>query len=223
MSVTPATATRSELLALRRRAAFAEQGRDLLRDKRMALVREFRGVQAELLALGEELRRQASAARRALEQGVADQGPWHVESASLDTASGIEVTLSSRAVAGVVVVDLTHGPVGRDVEDRGYALPTTSAAVDAIAAAHERELELLLDLCAVELNVRRLAVEIDRTTRQVNALDSVVVPQLRAQARAVALVLDEREREEHSRLKRARDRRRTTPDRSTDRGAEEPS
>ena len=65
-------------------------------------------------------------------------------------------------------------------------------------------MELLLDLAALELSVRRLAEEIARTTRQVNGLEHVVLPRLRSDARRIALVLDEREREETARLKRAR-------------------
>ncbi|MBL8931646.1 MAG: V-type ATP synthase subunit D [Kineosporiaceae bacterium] len=205
----PVAATRTGLLDLRRNASFAEQGRDLLRDKRSALIREFGRVQTELLGRIEDLRRQAARARAAHDAAVITHGPEHVLSASLHTATGIPVTLVQRAVAGVVVVDLDHEPIERRATERGYALLTTSAAVDEVATTHERELELLLQVCAVELTVRRLAAEIDRTTRQVNALDAVVIPGLRAQARQVAVVLEEREREELARLKRARDRRRS--------------
>lgn len=206
--VATVNATRTGLLDLRRNVAFAEQGRDLLRDKRSALVREFGRVQAELLGRIEDLRRQAARARAAHDAAVVVHGPQHVLSASLHTGTGIPVTLTGRTVAGVTVVDLEHEPVERAVTDRGYAAVTTSAAVDEVATAYERELQLLLQVCAVELTVRRLAAEIDRTTRQVNALDTIVIPRLRAQARAIAVVLEEREREELARLKRARSRRR---------------
>jgi V/A-type H+/Na+-transporting ATPase subunit D len=211
------TATRTGLLAVRRNVAFAEQGRDLLRDKRTALVREFGTVRTELLGMLETLRRQGAVARATWEAAIAAHGVEHVVSASLHTGTGVPVELNTRVVAGVTVVDLDHPPVERSPTDRGYALETTSAAVDAVATAHEREVELLLRVCAVELTVRRLAREIDRTTRQVNALDSVLIPRLQDQARRIVLVLDEREREERARLKRARDRRRPTESQRTTR------
>jgi V/A-type H+-transporting ATPase subunit D len=200
------TATRTGLLSLRRNVAFAVQGRDLLRDKRSVLVREFARTRAELLQHLEQLRRQAARARAATDAAVLSHGPEHVLSASLHTGTGIPVTLRQRRVAGVTVVELEHEAVERDSTERGYAPVTTSAAVDDVATAHERELGLLLQVCAVELTVRRLAHEIDRTTRQVNALETVVIPRLRAQARQIAVALDEREREELTRLKRARNR-----------------
>jgi V/A-type H+-transporting ATPase subunit D len=105
------------------------------------------------------------------------------------------------------VFDLRHDPVRRTAGTRGSAPVLVSPHVDAVAQAYEEQLEWLLDLCAVELSVRRLATEIARTTTQVNALDNIVLPQLHDEARRIALTLDEREREEHARLRRARARR----------------
>ena len=110
-------------------------------------------------------------------------------------------------MAGVHVFDLRHDPVRRNPATRGWAPSLVSAHLDTVAFAYEEQLEWLLDLCAVELSVRRLAMEIERTTKQVNALDNIVLPQLHDEARRIALTLDEREREEHARLKRARNRR----------------
>ena len=203
----PLVATRSELLARRSRAAFAEQGRDLLRDKRSALVREFQRHEAELLGGLEHLRTLAVEARRRLDDAVAACGAGPVRSAALAAATGIGADLRPRTVAGVQVFDLDHGPVRRSPGTRGWAPALTPARLDAVAAAYEEELAWLLDLCAVELSVRRLAREIARTTKQVNALENIVIPRLHEEARRISLTLDEREREEHARLRRARSRR----------------
>ena len=73
-------ATRTELLDRRRRALFVAEGRDLLKDKRTALVREFRQHQAELLDGLDELRELASRARRRLEEAIVVCGPEPLES-----------------------------------------------------------------------------------------------------------------------------------------------
>lgn len=202
-------ATRSELLDRRRRAVFVAQGRDLLKDKRTALVREFRQHQTELLNGLEQLRNLAVEARQRLDDATAVCGPEPLASGALAATTGIGVDLRSRTVAGVQVFDLRHDPVRRNAGARGWAPAVASAHLDTVALAFEEQLEWLLDLCAVELSVRRLATEIARTTQQVNALDNIVLPQLRDEARRIALTLDEREREEHARLRRARARRAT--------------
>ncbi|MEU4607330.1 V-type ATP synthase subunit D [Kribbella sp. NPDC023972] len=199
-------ATRSELLDRRRRAVFVAQGRDLLKDKRTALVREFRHHRTELLDGLEQLRNLAVQARQLLDQATAVCGPEALASGALAAATGIGSHLQSRTVAGIQVFELRHDPVRRNPATRGWAPSLVSAHLDAVAAAYEDQLEWLLDLCAVELSVRRLATEIAQTTKQVNALDNIVLPKLHDEARRITLTLDEREREEHARLRRARTR-----------------
>jgi V/A-type H+-transporting ATPase subunit D len=63
---------------------------------------------------------------------------------------------------------------------------------------------MLLDVAASELSLRRLALEISRTTRRVNALEHVVVPRLEQERDAISIVLAERELEDRIRLRRAR-------------------
>jgi V/A-type H+/Na+-transporting ATPase subunit D len=200
-------ATRTELIDRRRRAVVVAEGRDLLKDKRAALVREFRQHQVDLLNGLEELGMLAAEARRRLDDATAVCGPEQLASGALVAATGIGAELRTRAVAGVRVVDLHHDPVVRDPASRGWAPALASAHLDSVARAYEELLQRLLDLCAVELSVRRLAAEIARTTKQVNALESVVLPRLRDESRWIALTLDEREREEHARLRRALARR----------------
>jgi V/A-type H+/Na+-transporting ATPase subunit D len=209
-------ATRSELLQSRRRAVFVAQGRDLLKDKRTALVREFRHHEVELLSGLERLRDLAAEARRSLDRAVAVCGPEPLASGAMVAGTGISAQLQSRTVAGVRVFDLRHERVRRSPGTRGWAPALASTHLDAVAVAYEEQLEWLLDLCAVELSVRRLAGEIARTTKQVNGLENIVLPRLHQEARRIALTLDEREREEHARLRRARTRR-TTRDASRDR------
>ena len=67
-------------------------------------------------------------------------------------------------------------------------------------------LDKLLELAVLELSVRRLADEIARTTRRMNALEHVVVPRLEAERARIALVLEEREMEDRVRLRRMRSR-----------------
>lgn len=68
-------ATRTELLDRRRRAVLVDEGRDLLQDKRTALVREFREHQAEPLEGWEEMRKLAVRAHLRLEEAIVVCGP----------------------------------------------------------------------------------------------------------------------------------------------------
>lgn len=207
------TATRSELLAHRSRLELARRGRDLLEDKRDQLMKEFRKV-ADLVLSGEgALERAAAAARVALAVAESFDGPDAVRSASTVRSPGIVVDARPVYIMGVRIADIDYPPVRRSAVDRGYGLTGSSARIDRAAELFEAELELALELAARELRLRRLVEEIGATTRRVNALENIVIPQLEGETVRIESILDERERQDRFRLKRAKAQRRRRAER----------
>lgn len=206
-----AAATRSEFLAQRAELDLARRGRDLLEDKRDELLDEFRKIADLVLAGEDEAERSAAAARHALAVAEAFDGPELVAAAAVGGRSSIPLSTRAVSIMGVRIVDIESGPLGRPRTGRGYTIEATTPRVDEAAARFEAELEVVLDLAARELRLRRLVDEIAKTTRRLNALDHVVVPELEAETRRIRAVLDERERQDRFRLARAtsrKDRRR---------------
>lgn len=211
--MTVLTATRTELLRRRSAIAFAAQGRDLLVDKRMALVRELHRFDADVSTQREAAAVLAREARALLDESAAEEGPAEVAAVASGAATGVVAEREDRLVVGVRVVTVQVNDVRRTAEERGAAPALVAPSVEAAAEAYERYLEHVLRFVALEATVRRLTDEVARTTRQINALENVVIPSLQEEAARIAAVLEEREREEHSRLKRARERRRVPQDR----------
>jgi V/A-type H+-transporting ATPase subunit D len=197
-------ATRSELLARRARIRLAVQGGELLKERRGALIKEFDRLGTSVLESIELLDREIAGAGQLLGVAIADDGREPLDSAAFAAEDGIEVTIHTRSVAGVHIVEIAKGEVERARTGRGYSLVATSARIDAVAERFELVLARLLDVAALELSVRRLADEIARTTRRMNALEHVVVPRLEAEQARISLVLEERELEDRVRLRRVR-------------------
>jgi V/A-type H+-transporting ATPase subunit D len=198
------SATRSELLARRARIGLAAQGRDLLKERRSALVHEFHRLGASALESMSALDRDAGEAGLLLGIAVAAGGPEPVDSAAFAAQGEIEVDVRTRSVAGVPITEIEKGTVERVRTGRGYSLTAASTRIDAVAERFETVLDRLLDVAALELSVRRLADEISRTTRRMNALEHVVLPGLEAERAHIELVLEEREMEDRVRLRRMR-------------------
>lgn len=197
-------ATRTELLARQAQLQLAGQGRDLLKDKRAALVREFDELRHDVLARMDELDQLASRSRDALLAAVAADGTAAVVTAAGVSRRELEVTTTARTVGGVVLVEVTADEVPRPRTDRGPSLAGTSAAVDHAASAFEAQLDLVLTVAADELRLRRLAEEIESTTRRVNALEHAVIPRVDAERAAIATTLGDRDRDDLARLAAAR-------------------
>jgi V/A-type H+/Na+-transporting ATPase subunit D len=200
--MTTVTATRSELLARRNREGIARRGHSLLTQKRAALIGELRRIGLEVGGKRAELERAAAAARHALGQAVVTDGPQAVASAAVAASRPVLAEVSSHSVAGVPVIGLDADRVARARGERGYALLTSTATIDLVAESFEAELDALFELVAAELNLRRLAAEVARVTRQVNGLKQVVIPRLAAEQRQIAATLEQRALEDRIRIMR---------------------
>lgn len=179
--------TRSNLIRHRRRLERVRKGIDLLTRKRQALVADLFRVATPAIEARSRVEECAAAA------GIDAMG-WPARQVEV----GMTVT-ESWGVASGAVQRLT--PIRRTVEGRGQAPPLTGPAAAAAAGAFEQMVELLLDAASTELLLRRLAEALRRTSRQVNTLENRVAPGLSGEIHRVRALLEEREREDHTRLK----------------------
>ena len=84
-----------------------------------------------------------------------------------------------------------------------YSFHGSSGAMDAAYAKFRRVMVLLAQLAEIETSVYRLAVQIRKTHRRVNALEKVVIPKDMAEIRFITDVLEESDREDFTRMKLA--------------------
>jgi V/A-type H+-transporting ATPase subunit D len=101
---------------------------------------------------------------------------------------------------GVKVPHIEQKRVSRSILERGYSIVGTSTTIDETASAFEAEVDAIIALAESELRFSRLAAEIRRTSRRLNALDHLLIP-TRKLIDFIQMSLDERERADHFRLK----------------------
>ncbi len=193
--------TRMELLAVKGQITLAEQGRDLLKEKRNALMKEFMKIAETVMRGSDELEQSAADARRALARAEALDGPEAVHSAAFAAQGELTLSVEGAFVMGVPVPIIEKKSASRAVIDRGYSLSGTSARIDETAERFEQEVDLLIEIAASELRLRRLAEEIRKTSRRVNALENILIPRLHSRKSYIEMVLEERAREDLFRLK----------------------
>ncbi|MDI6871016.1 MAG: V-type ATP synthase subunit D [Bacillota bacterium] len=197
-------ATRTELLARKNQITLAEQGRDLLKEKRDALVIEFMAIMDRVLEGSRQLQIAAENARQALALANAVDGTVTIRSAAMAARSRLEIEMSGTYVMGVPCPTIERRSVHRTALTRGYSITGVSSRVDEAAEAFEDELEVIIRLAGIETKLRRLGTEIQKTRRRVNALENVILPDLRQQVDYIEMVLEERAREDLFRLKKVK-------------------
>lgn len=195
------SATRMELLAHRAQIGLAKLGLELLEQKRTALMKEFMRIADTVMEHSDVLQQAAADARRSLARAEAIAGSEVVKSASMASRTDLPLEVTTVNVMGVKVPHIEQKRVSRPVLGRGYSIVGTSITVDEAAAAFEAEVDAIIQLAESELRLTRLAGEIQRTSRRLNALDHLLIPAVEAECDYIQMTLDERERSDHFRLK----------------------
>ena len=195
---------RMELLQLRKRVVLAERGHRLLKEKRDALISEFLSIAGSVRNVRREAESQLAEAYEDLLAAQAIMGTGAVKEISWNTDQDLQVELRSRNIMGVTVPIIDIDNVQRTVVRRGYGLADTSSRLDDACSKMERALEMVVKLAEVEETVRKLALEVEKTKRRVNALEYIVMPKLTVTVKYIRMRLDEIERESFTRLKKIR-------------------
>lgn len=194
--------TRMELTRLKRRLATATRGHKLLKDKRDEMMRRFVTLIRENARLRAELEEQISAAlgEFALCRGLMDAPA--LEEALMYPARTVELSVGRQNIMSVNVPTYS---VQASQPLLSYGLAQTSAQLDGAIAGLAELLPRLMQLAQIEKTCNMLADEIEKTRRRVNALEYVMIPDLRETIRFITMKLDENERGSLTRLMKVKD------------------
>jgi len=200
MTFSPMSASRSNLLLAQQRLDLARQGHDLLQRKRDVLIVEILRLIDDAASAEEEAKTRFATAYQALRLARATMGSERVRRAALVRDQSPDLRITPHSVMGVVVpsVRCTLPP-----SRLAYGLGDTSVLLDEARLAWAHALALVATLAERVTTLWRLASELQRTQRRVNALENVFIPAYEETVRRIEETLEEKEREELFRLRRA--------------------
>lgn len=192
--------TRMELLTIKKKRVLAEKGHKLLGDKRDALVIQFFDVIRKRERLRTEVMGAFDNAKDELEESMAIMGYDTVKAYSRGIQSFPDPTISHLNIMGVKVPVVRQG--AGEEKEAPWAPGTTPYSLNEATRKYEKALSILLLLAEAEGAMERLAVEIEKTKRRVNALEHIFIPRLKNTEKYINMQLQEREREDFFRRKR---------------------
>ena len=195
--------TKSSLLSLKKQLLFAEEGYDLLEQKRQILIFELmsrlnRARDAETRIAGA-----FKGAFAALREATLDIGSSALDCAALGVSLDHQVTLGDQHLMGMKIPRVT---LRAEPPSAQFGVSGTSANADLAMCRFIEALPLLAELAELENAVLRLARELRKTQRRCNALSKIFIPDYRETIGYIAGALEERERESFIILKMIRDR-----------------
>jgi V/A-type H+/Na+-transporting ATPase subunit D len=184
--------TKTNLLRMGQELKFARLGYELLDQKRNILVIELLNLVDQTVAHQEKMEKTLQEAFRTFEEAVLRTGKLRVVNLSSTINMESDIRIGQRRVMGVVlpVVQTTfteHPPY--------YSLMGTSFWIDNAVKGFRDALELMGRLAELRISLMRLAQEVKKTIRKVNALEKIAIPDLRETVAYIQSRLEENERD----------------------------
>lgn len=188
--------TKNNLINTKKSLRLARVGYDLMDKKRNILVREIMRLMDDAKSIQSEIFEKYKEAYSALQLATVTMGVCDDISRSVPIDDSLTVT--SRSVNGVEL------PVAQlDNHERRiyYGLVGTTKELDDAYMKFNEVKELTVKLSQTESSVVRLADAIKKTQKRTNALGNIMIPQFESTVKFISNALDEKEREDFSRLK----------------------
>ncbi len=188
--------TKGNLIATKKSLALSTLGFELLDRKRNILVREMMQLIDKANTIGEEIDNAYNEAYRSLQFANLDMGIVDNDAQAIPIYNGMEIR--ARSVMGVEIPNIALAPVKLEPH---YGLYHTSSQLDDAYGSFTNLLHLTATLAEVENSVYRLAMAIKKTQRRANSLKNIIIPRFEGTVKYISDYLEEKEREEFSRMK----------------------
>lgn len=195
--------TRTNLLRIKGDLDYAQEGYQLLEQKREILVMELKRFTARAVEVQRRVDEELAKAYSALKEAQAASGISGVNSAARAVNVEASVMLRERRIMGVAIPS-----VRLNIKDSAlsYGPSQTSVWTDEAALRFKNALTAIAALSESRVAVIRLAREIQKTIRRVNALEKLFIPDYEETLKYVQDCLDEADREAFFNLKLVKDR-----------------
>ncbi|MDR0777903.1 MAG: V-type ATP synthase subunit D [Methanomassiliicoccaceae archaeon] len=195
------TPTRSALMEVKKKIKLSKSGYKIMKMKRDGLIIEFFEVLDKAKKMRGSVLSDYDAAMGRIAIARAVEGAIAVKSAAYALKADPQVKLGSKSIMGMMVPKVECEIIHTPMTQRGYGVISTSVYIEEAAQSFEKLLDTLVRAAEVELTMKKLLDEIEKTKRRVNALEFKVIPELEEAEAFVEFRLQEMERENTIRLK----------------------
>ncbi len=184
--------TKSNLLVVKEQLSVAKDGYELLEQKREILVMELMRMVEQVKLLEQKIDERIKTAYPALKSMLLSVGGDNVERLSHAVKYDFSITEKNVSAGGMSFSSISVDLPKRDLF---YSFMDSFADSDKVMVEFFELLTLLTEMASIRTIVWRLAKEVKKTQRRVNALEKMVIPQTKETKQYIEAVLEERERE----------------------------
>jgi len=196
-------ATKTNLLKSRKLLSLTREGHDLLDEKRRILINELTSIVHIVDKLQREVDTAMKAAYEFVDKTIVIMGRKKLEELSFSIDIKTSLAISERRIMGVSLP-----VINMNVRENPpyYSAYEVSFHVDEIIVKFKEVMKLITQLAEKKIALIRIAKEVQKTIRKVNALEKIYLPFYETSVKYINDRLDEDSREAFSMLKLIKER-----------------
>ena len=190
--------TKGNLILAKNSLALANQGYELMDKKRNILIRELMELIDQAKDIQEQIDSTFTHAYKCLQHANIEHGISLVSQLAYTVPIEDSIKIKSRSIMGTEIPLVDYTP---DENQPTYSFSTTDESIDRAREAFRKVKELTIKLSMIENAAYRLATNIKKTQKRANALKNITIPTYTTLVSSISNALEEKEREELTRLK----------------------
>ena len=190
--------TKGNLMLAKNSLALARQGFDLMDKKRNVLLKELMALIDEAKDIQEQIDTTFTKAYACLQRANIEHGISKVQELAFTVPIEESIRIQTRSIMGTEIPLVKYDEKQNNLT---YSFSSTRESIDMAREAFREVKDLTIKLSAVENSAYRLAGNIKKTQKRANALKNITIPMYTELVRNINNALEEKEREEFTRLK----------------------
>lgn len=190
--------TKGNLIIAQNTLHMSQQGYELLDKKRNILIKELMDLIDKATDIQNQIDITFKEAYSALQEANIELGISNVEMISYAVPEEKGVTLKLRSIMGVEIPMVS---IEEKEQRPPFGFYSTTTTLDNAYLKFEKVKRLTVSLSEIENSAYRLANSIKKTQKRANALKNITIPKYKNLVSSIQNSLEEKEREEFTRLK----------------------
>lgn len=203
MTETKFAPTKANLMKAKNQLSLIKEGYDILDKKRKTLIGQYNAKINQRNELNKVVNSYIKVVKKNIKKAIVTTGEDRLKSIALSVPLDESITLKEKKFMQTKIFEINFDEKKLDLS---YSLNLTSSLFDEALLSLNDLKEKVYKLAELDTTIKNLDTEIKKTSKKVNSLEKVQIPNYEAIIKSISGQIEEREREEFSKTKIIKDK-----------------
>ena len=203
MTETKFAPTKANLMKAKNQLSLINEGYDILDKQRKALIGQYNAKINQRNELNKIVNSCIKDVKKNIKKAIVTTGEDRLKSIALSVPLDESITLKEKKFMQTKIFEIDFDSKKLDLS---YSLNLTNSLFDEALLSLNDLKEKVYKLAELDTTIKNLDTEIKKTSKKVNSLEKVQIPNYKAIIKSISSQIEEREREEFSKTKMIKDK-----------------